>query len=62
MIYWEELDQNIGGTLFRTKVPGGWLVKEVQEVCTQLPGDRSDSGLEWRSTLAYVPDPTHSWE
>lgn len=62
MIYWEEIEQSTGGSMYRTKVPTGWLIKEVQEVMHNFPDRGLDNGYDWTSTLTFVPDPTHSWE
>lgn len=39
MLKWEEVKQSTGGTLFRTRILNGWLVKEVQEVHLDLKSD-----------------------
>ncbi|MEL6105374.1 MAG: hypothetical protein AAFU85_05030 [Planctomycetota bacterium] len=41
--------QNPDWTLYRAKIPGGWLV-------TNQPGPNGGKGL------AYVPDPNHQWD
>ncbi len=33
-LVWEELKQDQAGYMYRCKVPGGWLVKEVHDVCS----------------------------
>ena len=60
LIEWEELRQTQAGYLYRAQVPGGWLVKEVQDVGIVLNGSL-DHGYSWQSTLVFIPDPTHSW-
>ena len=65
MLNWEEIKQNHGGTLFRCKVPNGWLVKEVQEVHIDVNDGApilSNTGYEWTSSLAFVPDVNHEWD
>lgn len=63
-ITWEKVEQDQAGYLYRTKVPGGWLVKDVQDVLTtdEQAGLRMHQDYEWRSSLCFVPDPNHSWE
>lgn len=72
MLNWEQLPQNHAGTLFRVKVIGGWLVKEVQDFPTQVPEERNsfnvfvtwknEEGLNWTSSICFVPDPEHKWQ
>lgn len=65
MLNWEEIPQDQAGFLCRTKIPGGWLVKEVQEVHIDLRRDHIDilnsKGYEWTSSICFVPDPQHQW-
>lgn len=62
---WESLDViNTSGNLFRMEVPGGWLIKEVSDVQSDMPdhipfGNRY--GWEWTSTICFYPDPEHLW-
>lgn len=63
-LLWEQIPNDSSGHLFRTPVPGGWLVKEVQDVqTTPEPHEqgRDRSGHEWRSTMCFVPDEHHAW-
>ncbi len=65
MLKWEEVKQNTGSTLYRTKVPNGWLVKEVNEVHLEIPNGSfilENTGYEWTSTMAFVPDIHHEWD
>ena len=50
---WEQLEQSpIDETeTFRTKVPGGWLVKE-----TIINSEGCGTGI------AFYPDPNHIWD
>lgn len=59
---WEELKQNHGGYLYRSKVPNGWLVKEVQDTGSYDQNARLVDGYYWTSSITFVPDPEHSWE
>lgn len=49
--------------LHRLKVPCGWLVRWTETVIH----DKSDigrgmvGGWDYRTALAFVPDPTHEW-
>lgn len=47
MINWEVLKSNASGTIYRAKVPGGWLVRM--------------SGYEAEG-LTFYPDPDHEWD
>lgn len=66
---WEPIDQEHAGTMFRARVPGGWLVKEVQDKALAYPeefkenvnGWRYETGYEWRSSVTFVPDAEHEW-
>lgn len=62
MLEWEEIKQNHAGTLFRVKVVGGWLVKEVQDCSTLLFDGRLEQGLQWTSSITFVPDPLNIWK
>lgn len=54
---WEELDNGgHSGSIFRAKVPGGWLYKNVDPVMTVMPSGLLDSGYEWRTTICFVPN------
>jgi hypothetical protein len=57
-IKWEEIEchrerKQIQISLFRCKVPGGWLVLTV------LPGESEDSNS---SGLTFYPDANHYWD
>lgn len=51
---WEDL----GGGQFRAKVPGGWVLKIMEEVFQE---ERSAWGWDWRPALCFIPDPGHQW-
>ncbi|MEJ1422234.1 MAG: hypothetical protein Q2484_17080 [Candidatus Sedimenticola sp. (ex Thyasira tokunagai)] len=44
----------------RAKVPGGWLVKAVENVF-HLTDYQQGDGWDWRVSMAFVPDPDHIW-
>jgi len=46
----------------RAKVPGGWLVKAVENVTHQTDHMGMADGWDWRIALAFVPDPDHAWK
>lgn len=55
----EQIDDNHQ----RMKVPGGWIVKAYENVCTFLGYDYDiRNGYEWRVAMCFVPDPNHEWE
>ena len=62
-VVWEKVEQEQSGYLYRAKVPGDWLVKEVQDVLTsnEDAGLKMHDGYEWRSSLCFVPDVDHAW-
>ncbi|MCG2754903.1 MAG: hypothetical protein L6247_04970 [Desulfobacteraceae bacterium] len=49
MVKWKELKQNLRryGSLYRAKVPGGWLVR-----ISQSEGE----------AMTFYPDPDHKWD
>lgn len=61
-VKWELLNDGCAGSLERTPVPGGWLVRQTDDVLHQFVDHRGlESGYAWHSSLCFVPDPTHSW-
>lgn len=59
---WEDVPHNRGTYLSRLKVPGGWLIREEQDVQTYHPGpERFATGSEWRSSICFMPDPLYQW-
>lgn len=57
----EEISTNIGDTINRARVPGGWFVLVTSEVVSTFPDGRRESGYEWRESIVFYPDPSHSW-
>ena len=58
---WEELPKAMLGfeerlTVFRTRVPGGWLVYAVDEPEAATNGRRLPAGL------TFIPDSSHGWD
>jgi len=51
--------QEIGPNMYRLCIHGGWLVKHTEEVFQEA---RSNWGWDWRSSIAFVPDPDHQWK
>ncbi len=60
---WEDVPQDHAGTMSRMRVPGGWLVKIVDDVNIYMGRDQAhpQGGYEWRTTMAFVPDPEYRW-
>ena len=57
LLEWEA----IGTYESRAKVIGGWLVK-VETGVTHITFDGGmQEGWDWRTSLAFVPDPKHEW-
>jgi hypothetical protein len=52
---WEVIESTIGGTVSRTKVPGGWLVRSSRSI-------HASNGAGTGVGLAFVPDPGHKWD
>lgn len=64
MLIWNVIEQNTGGTLYRAKVPNGWLVKEVNNVYINMQDGSNpltNDGYEWTSSITFVPDPDDEW-
>lgn len=59
-IIWEDIKSEYAGHLQRAPVPGGWLVRDVQDVLVDM-GRGPESGYAWSSSLTFVPDPTGQW-
>lgn len=65
MLKWEKIMHDNGFFLNRVKIFGGWLVAAVSDVNSVLPygdGIRNDQGYEFRTSITFVPDPTHEWK
>jgi hypothetical protein len=66
-IKWEQIQQDHGDYLYRAKVPGGWLVKNTNDVLTTRsdPNDHRypyEENLEYRSSICFIPDPNNEWK
>lgn len=58
---WEQIDDGHK----RAKVPGGYLVKSYEEVCSPIHGQdaKPEFGYEWRVSMCFVPiDPRTGWK
>lgn len=62
---WEQVPQNHGDILYRAWVPGGWLIKNTDEVLSPIDEgyDKPSykTGYEWRTTICFMPDVNHMW-
>lgn len=56
---WEVIDKD-DRAMCRAKVPGGWIIRESMEVMTNV-NETCQQGYEWRTTIAFIPDPAHAW-
>jgi hypothetical protein len=55
MINWEELKHNLEfGSLYRARIPGGWLVATLQTYTM--------TGISQFTGTTFVPDATHQWD
>jgi hypothetical protein len=67
-LQWEEVAQpGYAGNIQRAMIPGGWLVREVQDQIAIPPGVTDspsvrDYGYQWQTSLCFVPDPEHTWK
>ena len=62
MLTFTRINTNIGDDILRAAVPGGWLVLVSSAVTHIEHGQVLGSGWDWRTSAAFVPDPTHAWE
>lgn len=53
---WEQIDE----CSFRMKVPGGWILKVLEDVVRDT-GTGMRSGWDWRVAICFVPDEHHDW-
>ena len=53
---WETID----GYNFRMKVPGGWVLKVLEDVAHEIEMGRLP-GWDWRVAICFIPDPDHKW-
>jgi hypothetical protein len=58
---WEQIDSSLSGYIWRVKVVGGWLVMSVDDVLKETDKSRFHEGIEWRSSITFVPDPLGQW-
>lgn len=59
-LIWEDLPSDTASYFSRAKVPGGWLVREVNDVQT-MDQPTIDRGHFWTSAMTFIPDPQHTW-
>ena len=56
---WEQVTDD--GCTWRLRVRGGWLVRYMDDVMTDMVQGVS-AGYEWRSCMVFVLDRKHLWE
>ena len=65
LMNWEDIECTPAqsGWWSRAKIPGGWLVKVVEDVIHDQGeyGRGMVGGWDWRVALTFVPDPKHEW-
>lgn len=53
-------------SVWRAKVPGGWLIKVTNHVMTMNVDNgrifNPKSGFETRDSICFMPDPKHKWQ
>ena len=59
-IIFEAIKHDLSDSLFRTKVPFGWLVVISSDVVHSKRD--MQSGWDWRSSITFVFDPFHWWK
>lgn len=63
---WENISGNHSNSLYRTRVPFGWLVMSTDEVLSPRNSGYSmpeyTNGYEWRTSITYVFDPFKMWK
>lgn len=59
-LVWVRMDSNVASA-FRAQVPGGWLVMIEQDVAHLNEYNNYMYGQDWRTSVTFVPDPSHSW-
>lgn len=66
MLQWEDISHDNGFHLRRGRVFGGWLVSAISDVQTSCdegydkPINRE--GIEWRTSITFVPDMNKEWK
>jgi hypothetical protein len=64
-IAWEKLEAEVDGKktnskVWRSKVPGGWLVR-IHSMKEEAGGEHS--AISWAyGGLTFLPDPGHTWD
>lgn len=62
-LQWEEIpNKHYSGAVLRARIFGGWLVRYVEEVATTPYGGDTVFGIEWSSSITFVPDPEGVWK
>lgn len=60
-LVWEPIGEK-HEQLARTRTPTGWLVCKMDDVYRDDPNRGGmQSGWEWRTAIAFVPDPDGVW-
>lgn len=63
---WEQIPQDLTGSLNRTPIFGGWLVRLFEDIRSPInigyPQPDYQQGYEWRPSICFVPDPNHEWD
>jgi hypothetical protein len=63
LVNWYTIEHSGTGHMARAMVPGGWLVRISEDVYVNNKGyGYPNTGYEWRTSITFVPDPTHEWE
>ena len=57
----KKIPSNLGTTLWRAEIPGGWLMMACDDVVHVTEQQGMQSGYDYRSSLTFVSDPEHLW-
>lgn len=61
LLDWQDISGG-NGLEFRAEVPGGWLVKVIENVVHDKERAGMTGGWDWRVAITFVPDPEHMWQ
>lgn len=62
MVEFNTVTTNVGDTIRRAAVPGGWLVLVTSDVIHITETVGVQSNYDWRTSSTFVPDQYHLWE
>jgi len=60
-LVFEPIKHDLADSMFRTRVPWGWLVVVSADVVHDQNGSWQ-SGWDWRTSITFMFDPFHRWK